>query len=148
MSNIWQYRKFKVLSALAYATPLGILFAVNHEAYLTSTSTGIGFFGYILIAFIVLGAKNKIQDFAKKNTVMTVSAIVFITAFIMQYLATQLLLISGVSLGGAVISSVIEPVADVYYAKSYEVVGEVRTKKQEFALPSKEAWRIAYGFRY
>lgn len=147
--NILRYRLYKLYSCLAYATPLGILFAVNSKAYISTPSRGISFFGYIIIVFIAIGFKSKIQEFAKKNTILTISAIAFIVALIMQYLAMQLLLISAVSMGGCVLSAIVEPVADVYYNRCYKhATPERRERVHEPTLLAKDAWKIAYGFRY
>lgn len=147
MGNLARYRAYKLLSFIAYILPLAILFAFNYNSYIRTPAKGIGFFGYILIIFILIGFKSKIQSFAKKNTVLTVSLIVFIVAFIMQFLAKELLMISGMSLAGCVLSAVVEPVADVYYSLCYEhTTNDIRQRRRGVdTMPHGDAWRLAYG---
>lgn len=153
MGNLIRYKLHKLYSCLAYATPLGILFAINHKAYISiadgSVQTGatIGFFGYILLGFMALGFKSKVLEFAKKNTLLSISIGVFIIAVVMEFLARQLMLISGASIIGAILSNFFEPVADVYYARCYEHSGDKRIRKNTITLTAKDAWKQAYGFR-
>jgi len=133
--NTTKYYCYKTLAAICYAAPLAVLFALNFEEYVSSPGAGISFFGYILLAFVLFGAKGKILACAQKNTMLTVCIVVFITALIMQYLATQLLLISGAGLLGCVISIPFDKTADEF--------GKERGKPN---IAHKEGWRRAFGF--
>ncbi len=142
-TNKGRYRLYKLISFLVYVLPLVILFAVERDHYLKTAGTSLSFFGYIIVAFALIAFKDKLLGFAKNNAILTVSLIVFIISLIMRYLADELLLISGVSLFGALLSTIIEPVCEVFKkrADKDDEDGEVRL------LTHKNAWRLAYGFK-
>jgi len=142
MTNLTQYYFHKAGSLLLYATPMGILFAVNYKAY--TSSGGIGFFGYFIIMLGAIALSNKLGEAAKKNTMLTLSAAIFIIALIMQYFASQLLLISSISLVGSLLSSVTDKVADVYYSKAYSEINGKLIKTDNEYLSLKSAWKLAY----
>lgn len=149
MGNVFMYRLYKIYSCIAYATPMAILFGLNSSTYISDTTGGksIGFWGFVMLIFIVLAFKNKIQEFGTKNSILTVSILVFAVSLIMRLIADQLMLISLCSIGGAVLSSGFEPVADYYYSVSYKQISEdIRVKANLPTMPQKEAWRQAYGF--
>ncbi len=148
MGNVAKYRLYKVYSCLAYATPMAILFGINSEAYLTDTTggTSIGFWGFVMIIFTILAFKNRVMEFAKRNSVLSVSVTIFAVALVMQFIATQLMLISAVSIAGGVASAFVEPVADFYYSVAYKQLNEdSRVKLNLPSVPQKEAWKQAYG---
>jgi hypothetical protein len=150
MGNVAKYRLYKVYSCLAYATPMAILFGINSDMYLTDSTggTSIGFWGFVIIIFTILAFKNRIMEFAKKNAVLSVSVTVFSISLLMQFIAGQLMLISAVSIAGGVLSSVVEPVADFYYAVAYKQINEEsRVRLNLPSIPQKEAWKQAYGFK-
>jgi hypothetical protein len=147
MRNALRYFEYKALSSVLYCAPLGVLFGFNHEAYISSPSASFSFFGYVIIMLGVLSFKNNFTEATKKNPVMTVSVVILAVSFIMQYLATQLLLISTVSLGGCVLSAAVEPVADVYFMSAFEMVGERKRLTSSKAISHKNAWRQAFGFK-
>lgn len=142
-TNKARLRLYKILSFLVYVIPLAILFTVESGRYLKSSGNTLSFFGYIIVAFAIIAFKDKVLTFAKNNTILTVSIIIFVISLIMRYLADELLLISGVSLFGALLSTIIEPVCEVYRrrAERDEESGE------QNLLSHKNAWRLAYGFR-
>lgn len=147
--NALNYRVYKVYSCLAYAAPLAGLFAINRDVYLSNASTGISFFGYIILAFMAIAFKTKIMEAAKKNTLMTVSIIVFAVALIMQYLAQQLLLISGASIMGCVMSMGFENVSDVYYSRTYQTIADgKKVRINSPTMPQAQAWKAAFGLKY
>lgn len=142
-TNKGRYLEYKAISFMIYLIPLAILFAVNYGSYIRSAGTSLSFFGYIIIALILIAFKDKFLEFAKKNVVLSVSLVIFIVSIIMQYLAQELMLISGVSLFGAFLSCVVEPVADVYHVRA-----EKEKAGDEVEVPThKNAWRLAYGLR-
>lgn len=149
MGNIARYRLYKIYSCIAYATPMAILFGVNSSQYISDTTGGksIGFWGFVMLIFIVLAFKNKIKELGTKNAVMTVSILVFSISLIMRLIADQLMIISLCSIGGSVLSNMVEPVADYYYSVAYKQLNEdVRVKQNLATIPQKIAWRQAYGF--
>ena len=143
-TNRGRYILYKVISFLTYVLPLMVLFAVESSHYLRSTGTSLSFFGYIILILIFVALKDKLLEFAKKNTILTVSIALFVVSAVMRYLADELLLISGVSLFGALLATITEPVADVYKARAEEEKKEGKTLE---TITHKNAWRLAYGFR-
>ena len=144
MTNKGRYYLYKFISLVIYVLPLLILFACESGHYIKSAGTTLSFFGYILIALILVAFKNKLLEFAKKNTVLTISMILFIISLIMRYLADEMLLISGVSVFGAFLSTIVEPVADVYKKRCDKEAEDGETHE---TISHKNAWRLAYGFR-
>ena len=148
MGNMGKYRVHKLLSCVLYALPLAGLFALDSSKYLANGSEGvtIAFWGYVAVGFIIIGFKNKIAEFIKKDTLMSVSIGIFLVALIMEFLARQLLFISGASIVGSVLSHTVEPVADVYYDRVYKQISETkRMRIKSDDLTVKEAWKQAYG---
>ena len=145
MTNYLKAKLYQLYSYLIYIIPLVILVACNFSKYLKVPSYRLSLTGYLVLIFLLIGFKSKFADFAKKNTVLTVSLVIFVISLVMRYLADELLLLSTVSLIGAVLSSVIEPVTEVYLAHAYTDV-ERKIKSEERALPDKTAWKLAYGF--
>ena len=149
MGNIARYRLYKIYSCIAYATPMAILFGVNSSQYISDTTGGksIGFWGVVILLFVVLVFKNKIKELFTEDIALSVSILVFAIAMIMHFIASQLILISSVSIGGSILSRVFEPVADYYYSVAYKQLNEdVRVKQNLATIPQKIAWRQAYGF--
>lgn len=136
--------EYKALSFAAYVLPLLILFGVENTRYLKAAGTSLSFFGYIIFALILVAFKDKIVDLGKKNVVLSISLVIFIVSAIMRYLADELLLISGVSLFGALMSTIIEPVADVYKVRADR---DTRGEGDGSTVTHKNAWRLAYGWR-
>lgn len=143
-SNRGRYLEYKALSFAVYILPLLILFAVENTHYLKSSGTSLSFFGYVIFALVLIAFKDKIVNLGKKNVVLSVSVVIFVVSAVMRYLADELLLISGVSLFGALLSTVIEPVADVYKVRAdKDKAGE----GDGTTVTHKNAWRLAYGYR-
>ena len=143
-TNKSRYIFYKWLSFLIYIIPLVVLFIIKRDDYITeSGGKTVSFFGYMVVIFVIVAFKDKVLTFAKKNTILTVSVIIFTIAWVMKYLANELLLISAVSLIGSLISTIIEPVVVVYEAK----LEKERNGDNVNLLSHKNAWRLAYGFR-
>lgn len=141
-TNKARYLFYKWLSFLIYIVPLVILFAVKSGDYISDGGgKTMSFWGYLLIIFAVVAFKDKVLNFAKKNTILTVSIIIFAIAWIMKYLANELLLISFISLLGSLISTFIEPVVNIYEAR----VKKEREGEAVGLLAHRDAWRLAYG---
>lgn len=143
--RMWLYRG---LSCVLYAAPLLGLYGFKFDDY-SGVGFSIGFFGYVLVMFLVIGFKSKLTDATRKNTVLTVSIIVFVVALIMQWLGQELLIISLCSIGGCALSRIPEPVADYYGAARFRTVkdtnGAERTIRVDNPLVRhKEAWIRAY----
>ena len=143
-TNKGRYFEYKALSFAAYVLPLMVLFGAENAHYLKAAGTSLSFFGYILFALILVAFKDKIVNLGKKNVVLSVSIAIFAVSAIMRYLADELLLISGVSLFGALMSTVIEPVADVYKIRADR---DTAGQGDGTTLSHKNAWRLAYGWR-
>lgn len=142
-TNKSRYIFYKWLSFLIYIIPLAVLFIIKRDDYITeSGGKTVSFFGYMVVIFVIVAFKDKVLTFAKKNTILTVSVIIFTIAWVMKYLANELLLISAVSLIGSLISTIIEPVVVVYEAK----LEKERNGDNVNLLSHKNAWRLAYGF--
>ena len=143
-TNKSRYIFYKWLSFLIYIIPLVVLFIIKRDDYITeSGGKTVSFFGYMVVIFVIVAFKDKVLTFAKKNTILTVSVIIFTIAWVMKYLANELLLISAVSLIGSLISTIIEPVVVVYEAR----LEKERNGDNVNLLSHKNAWRLAYGFR-
>jgi len=150
MGNVARYRMYKLYSCVAYATPMAVLFGLNSDTYLSDSTggTSIGFWGFVMLVFMVIAFKNKIMEFSKKNSVMTLSVGVFLISLIMQFIANQLLIISIASIAGSILSHTVEGVADYYYSVSYKELNESSRVRLNLAtVPQKEAWKQAYGFK-
>ena len=143
-TNKGRYIEYKALSFAMYVIPLLILFGVENTRYLKTAGTSLSFFGYIIFALVLVAFKDKIVDIGKKNVVLSVSLVIFAVSAIMRYLADELLLISGVSLFGALMSTIIEPVADVYRARAER---DKSGQGDGTTVTHKNAWRLAYGWR-
>ena len=143
-TNKGRYFEYKVISFAIYVLPILILFAVENTRYLKSAGTSLSFFGYVIFALILVCFKDKILEVGKKNVILSVSVAIFVVSAIMRYLADELLLISGVSLFGAIISAIVEPVADVYKLRAAR---DTAGDGDGTVLSHKNAWRLAYGFR-
>lgn len=143
-TNKGRYIEYKALSFFAYVLPLAILFAVENARYLKTAGTSLSFFGYVIIALVLVAFKDKLIEAGKKNVILSVSIGIFVVSAIMRYLADELLLISGISLLGAIMSTVIEPVADVYKARADK---DKAGDGDGTTLSHKNAWRLAYGFK-
>ena len=145
LTNTGKCLVYKIYAFLIYLIPMSILFFVNLGEY--DRDAGIfGFWGFVVLAFIILAFKNYVLEFFKKRTLLTVSIIFFIVSFITRYIADELLLITAVSMIAALLSTFVEIVADTYNEYSYKTVDGVRTKNLAPALTDKEAWRLSYGF--
>lgn len=151
--NALRYKLYKIMSCGVYALPFGVLFLLNKDLYLSfadpsQLGVGLGFWGYVMVGFIALGFKKKISETIKKDPVLSISVIVFGVALLMEFISRQLMMISGASIAGAILSRGIEPVADVYYDRIYkQLTADKRVKLVEPLLSNKNAWRLAYGFR-
>lgn len=143
-TNKGRYIEYKFLSFMAYVLPLLILFAVENTRYLKTAGTQLSFFGYIIFALILVAFKDKIVAMGKKNVILSVSIVIFVISAIMKYLADELLIISGVSLFGALLSTILEPVADVYKIRADR---DTAGQGDGTTLSHKNAWRLAYGWR-
>lgn len=145
MTNRGKMWLYKLYSFLSYALPMTGLFFVNRKEY-ASGGNMFGFFGFVILFFIILSFKNAFLKLIRNKTLLTVSAIVLVFSILMQYLADNMILISTVSLIGASLQSVIEVVADTYEIHSWVEVNGVRRRNPSKAISDREAWKEAYGF--
>lgn len=146
MTNGAKCKLYRLYAFLTYALPMALLFILNHEAY-AGKASAFGFWGYIILIFVIAAFKDKFLTFFKNGSLLTVSAIVFVIALIMRYLSDELILISLVSLIGALLSTFIDIVGDVYERHSKIIVDGVEQKNRKPAMPDAEAWKEAYSFK-
>ena len=145
MTNRGKMWLYKLYSFLAYAIPMATLFFINRKEY-ASGGNMFGFFGFVILFFVILSFKNAFLRMIRNKTLLTVSAIVLIFSVLMQYLADNMILISTVSLVAASIQSIIEVVADTYEVHSWVIVNGVKKRNPDKAITDAQAWREAYGF--
>lgn len=151
MGNVGRYRLYKLYSCIAYASPMAVLFGLNSQTYLADTTGGksIGFWGIVMLVFLILAFKNIIKDLITKNTILSVSLLMLTLSFAMRFIANQLMIISACSIGGSILLAIVEPVADYYYSVAYTQVSEdMRVKTNLPKVPHKEAWKRAYGYGF
>lgn len=146
LTNRGKCLQYRLLAFFVYFIPMAILFAVNIGAYTTDKGKTIGFWGFIIVAFVILTFKNLIIDAFKKRTQITLSVAVLILSVIFKYISEELTLIAVVSLMASVLSSFVEVVADTYDSASYVIKDGVKLKNTATAIPDKQAWAISYGF--
>nr|DAV17456.1 MAG TPA: hypothetical protein [Caudoviricetes sp.] len=136
---------YKGVSFLAYGIPMAALFFANRAAYV-SEGASVGFFGYIIIAFLVVCFKNTVLEFIKTKTLLSVSVIIFAFSVLMLYLSKQMIMISTVSMIGSIFQSIFEAVADVYERYTWVMEEGIKHKNRKKAIPDKQAWLEAYNF--
>ena len=145
MTNSGKCLLYKVLSFAVYALPMVLLFFLNMGEYASDGSV-FGFFGYIILFFVILTFKNTFVELFKTRTLMCVSAVLLVFSVLMQYLADNMILICAVSFIGAVMQSLVSVVADVYDRYSYITIDGIKRRNLAKAIPDKQAWAEAYGF--
>lgn len=146
MTNGAKCKLYRAYAFLVYALPMALLFILNHEAY-AGKASAIGFWGYIILIFVIAAFKDKFLTLFKNSSLLTISAIFFVIALTMRYLSDEMILIALVSLVGSVLSTFIDIVGDVYERHSKIIVDGVEQKNRKPAIPDKEAWKEAYSFK-
>ena len=121
------------------------LFVVNYQEY-DKDGGAVGFWGIIVIAFVVLAFKGYILNLFKKQPITTVSIAIFVVALVMKNIAGQMLLISAVSAIAALLSSFVSVVSDVFVEHSFKMVDGEKVKNSAPAISDKQAWLEAYGY--
>ncbi len=144
MTNRAKCRLYKIYSFLAYCVPMLSLFLVNRDAY-RSDGSMFGFFGVVILVLVVLSFKNAFLQFVKNKTLISVSLILLIFAYFMQYVGDNMILIATVSLLGSLLQSGFESVAAVYDRYAYKMMDGVRRMNRAEAIPDKQAWQEALG---
>lgn len=134
---------YRLYSFLAYLVPMILLFFINKDKYITEGGA-FGFFGYVVLIFVVVSFKNTFIELIKSKTLLTVSAILFLFSLLMQYLADEMLMISVFSFFGALFQLLFQLVADVYERYAYVTVDGIKKKNREPALTDGQAWKEAY----
>lgn len=143
MTNGQKAVLYRLYSFLAYLVPMIVLFCINKDKYVTEGGA-FGFFGYILLIFVVVSFKNTFLDLIKSKTLLTVSAILFLFSLLMRYLADEMLIISVFSFAGALLQLLFQLVADVYDAHAYITENGIKRKNRAPALTDAQAWKEAY----
>lgn len=136
---------FKGLAFLVYLIPMAVLFGVNYAAY-RKTEGLIGFWGVVLLAFVVLALKNILLTAFKKQPLIFMSLTVFIISLLMGKISDQMFLISGVSTVAAVFSGFVSTIADSYTEHAYKVIDGEKTLNTAPAISVRQARMEAYGF--
>ena len=146
ITNKGQAFIFKIYAFLVFLVPMSVLFAANYGEY-KSDGAVIGFWGIILIAFVVLAFKDFVINFFKKQPLTTISLAIFIISMITAKLSGQLQLISGVALAASVLSSFVSVISDSFMNHAYIVQpnGE-KTLNAAPAISVRQAAMEAYGF--
>ena len=144
MTNGAKRRLYRFYAFLVYLTPMLVLFFVRIEKY-TQTAGAISFFGFIVIAFVVLFFKKQLLTFAEKDVLLSLAIVLLIFSIAAIFIAKELAWIAGTSIVGAILSKVVNIVGDVYENYEYKIVDGIKKKNRDPALPDKEAWREAYG---
>ncbi len=143
MTNGQKAVLYRLYSFLAYLLPMAILFLINGEKYITD-GCAFGFFGYIVLILVVVSFKNTFVNLIKSKTLLTVSAILFLFALLMKYLADEMLIITVFSFIGAALQLLFQLVADVYEAHAYITENGIKHKNRSRALTDAQAWKEAY----
>ena len=143
MTNGQKAVLYRLYSFLAYLVPMVTLFCINKDKYITEGGA-FGFFGYIVLVFVVVSFKNAFVSLIKSKTLLTVSVILFLFSLLMRYLADEMMIISFFSLIGASLQLLFQFVADVYEANAYVVENGIKRKNRAPALSDAQAWKEAY----
>lgn len=146
MTNKGKAFLFKIYAFLIYLVPMAVLFAINYKEY-DKDGGVIGFWGMVVIAFVVLAFKDYIITFFKKQPLMTVSLTVFIVSIITSELADKLALISGIAVIASLLSSFVSVISDSFMNHAYIIQpnGEKSLNTNE-AISTRQATMEAYGF--
>jgi len=142
--NLRRFWLYKGYAMALYALPLLTYYLVDYVAQGKGQGYSFGFIGYLIVIFLLIGFKSKLTQIIRKNLVLSVSFAVFIVAFISQFLADAMMIVSCLSILGAAASMLFDKVADVYYLRSYKVEDGVTTKIITNYLPQKQAWQIVF----
>lgn len=143
MTNGQKAVLYRLYSFLAYLVPMLVLFSINKDKYITEGGA-FGFFGYIVLIFVVVSFKNTFLELIKSKTLLTVSAILVLFSLLMRYLADEMLIISVFSFVGALLQLLFQLVADVYDAHTYVIENGIKRKNRAPALTDAQAWKEAY----
>ena len=146
MTNKGKAFLFKIYAFLIYLVPMAALFALNYREY-DKDGGAVGFWGIVVIAFVVLAFKDYVIAFFKKQPLLTVSLAVFIVSIITAELADQLALISGIAVVASLLSSFVSVISDSFMNHAYIVQpnGE-RSLNTNEAISTRQAVMEAYGF--
>ena len=144
MTNGLMRKIYRLLAFIVYLVPMLILFIARKDKYLQAENT-IGFFGFLLIIFVVIFFEKQIfGDKLTGKRFIIISGILFLFSFLTQYIAEELVWITGVSTLSAILASFINEVAEVYSRYEFKEIEGVKRKNPDKALPQKEAWKEAY----
>lgn len=146
MTNKGKAFLFKIYAFLIYLVPMAVLFAINYKEY-DKDGGVIGFWGMVVIAFVVLAFKDYIITFFKKQPLLTVSLTVFIVSIVTSELADKLALISGIAVIASLLSSFVSVISDSFMNHAYIIQpnGEKSLNTNE-AISTRQATMEAYGF--
>lgn len=140
ITNFGQSILFKIYGFLLYLVPMLILFFCNMKEYLGDSA--FSFFGIVLLGFVAIAFCGTLKKIFNYNISLSISALIFIIALLSKYLGNQLMLISGASFIGSVLSMFAGAISNTYYRFAYIVDEQGRRRKDKTqAIPLKEAWQ-------
>ena len=147
MTNSTMKRLYRVYAFIVYLVPMIILFILRSDKYLKKPTTAIGFFGFIVLAFVIFYfSKQLFNEGLKGKRFIVVSGLLTVFSVVTLYLAQELVYICVTSFIASVFSQLINEVADVYENYEYKIDPDtgIKHKNRDKAIPQKEAWREAY----
>lgn len=146
LTNSGKMRLYQLYSIIAYLLPMLLcyfLFFFNSEP-----KTQFGFWGYMILFMVFIFSYKVIVKSMQKTPLLFGSILLLVFGLVMSELGESLSLISVFSIVGALISTIILKVENVYEANSKIAVNgniNVMQKNPAPAIPDKQAWKIAYG---
>ena len=140
LTNYGQSIMFKIYAFLVYLIPMLILFFTNIDAY--TSDSKLSFFGILILGTCLIAFCGTIKKIINYNVGLSVSVIVFLIALLSKYLGEQLMLISGCSFIGSVLSIVFTAISNTYYRLAFVEDEQGRKRKDKSpAISFKEAWQ-------
>ena len=140
LTNYGQSILYKIYAFLVYLVPMVGLFLFNMDEYISDAT--FSFFGIVLIGFVSIAFCGTLKKIFNYNLGLSVSAVIFIIALLTKYLGEQLMLISGCSLFGNVLSMFFGSISNTYHRLSFITDENGRKRKDRSpALPLSEIWR-------
>lgn len=146
LTNTGKMRLYQLYSIIAYVVPMILcyfIFFFNSEP-----KTQIGFWAYMILFMIFIFSYKVVVKSIQKTPLLFGSVMLLVFGLVMTELGESLTLISIFSIIGALISTILLKVENVYRANSKIAVNgniNVMQKNPAPAIPGKQAWKIAYG---
>lgn len=146
-TNYGKFIIYKLYTFLAYAAPMLVLFFWKYVDY--STNSRVGFFGILIVAFVIIAFKNTLLKIFKADLMLSVSTLLFVFSILSKFVANELILITGFSMLGSILSRFVAIVGNTYLEYAYiEDEQGRKIKDKSPAIPDKQAWRESYGILF